>query len=104
MHREPDVGFDSGSPGCPGLKAGAKSLSHPGCLPHRILCKVQEVRQKGDSRLKPRPLTGFCLLRWPEVVSQKALRVLWGGAARCPAGSLLACLGAPERRGSHGLL
>ena len=31
MHREPDVGFDPGSPGShPGPKAGAKPLSHPG--------------------------------------------------------------------------
>ena len=31
MHREPDVGFDPGSPGsCPGPKAGAKPLCHPG--------------------------------------------------------------------------
>ena len=31
MHREPDVGFDPGSPGsCPGPKAGAKMLRHPG--------------------------------------------------------------------------
>ena len=31
MHQEPDVGFDSGSPGsCPGPKAGAKPLRHPG--------------------------------------------------------------------------
>ena len=31
MHREPDVGFDPGSPGLhPGPKAGAKPLSHPG--------------------------------------------------------------------------
>ena len=30
--REPDIGFDPGSPGShPGLKAGAKPLSHPGC-------------------------------------------------------------------------
>ena len=30
-HREPDVGFDPGSPGsCPGPKAGAKPLRHPG--------------------------------------------------------------------------
>ena len=29
--REPDVGLDPGSPGsCPGPKAGAKQLSHPG--------------------------------------------------------------------------
>ena len=31
MHREPDVGFDPGSPGSrPGPKAGAKLLRHPG--------------------------------------------------------------------------
>ena len=31
MHWEPDVGFDPGSPGsCPGPKAGAKPLRHPG--------------------------------------------------------------------------
>ena len=31
MHREPDGGFDPGSPGsCPGPKAGAKPLRHPG--------------------------------------------------------------------------
>ena len=31
MHREPDVGLDSGSPGSrPGPKAGAKPLRHPG--------------------------------------------------------------------------
>ena len=31
MHREPEVGFDPGSPGSrPGPKAGAKPLHHPG--------------------------------------------------------------------------
>ena len=31
MHWEPDVGFDPRSPGsCPGPKAGAKLLRHPG--------------------------------------------------------------------------
>ena len=34
MHREPDVGFDPGSPGSrPGPKAGTKPLRHPG-IPH----------------------------------------------------------------------
>ena len=33
MHREPDVGFDPGSPGSrPGPKAGAKPLRHQGSL------------------------------------------------------------------------
>ena len=47
MHREPDVGFDPGSPGSrPGPKAGAKPLRHPGippmfffipdCFPHPL--------------------------------------------------------------------
>ena len=31
MHREPNVGFEPGSPGSrPGTKAGAKPLRHPG--------------------------------------------------------------------------
>ena len=31
MHREPDMGFDPGSPGSrPGPKEGAKPLRHPG--------------------------------------------------------------------------
>ena len=31
MHREPDMGFDPGSPGSrPGPKAGAKPVHHPG--------------------------------------------------------------------------
>ena len=38
MHREPDVGFDPGSPGLrPGSKAGAKPLRHPG-FPHVRIC------------------------------------------------------------------
>ncbi|CAD7685993.1 unnamed protein product [Nyctereutes procyonoides] len=36
MHREPDVGFDPGSPGSrPRPKAGAKPLRHPG-IPQKI--------------------------------------------------------------------
>ena len=38
MHREPDVGFDPGSPGlCPGPKAGTKPLRHPGILTVMVL-------------------------------------------------------------------
>ena len=38
--REPDVGLDPGSPGSgPGLKAGAKSLSHPGIPQSSILTR-----------------------------------------------------------------
>ena len=40
MHREPDVGFDPGSPGPrPGPKAGAKPLRHPGIPPTWFLIK-----------------------------------------------------------------
>ena len=39
MHREPDVGFDPGSPGLrPGPKAGAKPLGHPG-IPESLFFK-----------------------------------------------------------------
>ncbi|CAK7314218.1 hypothetical protein VULLAG_LOCUS18148 [Vulpes lagopus] len=49
MHREPDVGFDPGSPGSrPGPKAGAKPLCHPGIPlnPHFMvnLSKTKEAR------------------------------------------------------------
>ncbi|CAD7693982.1 unnamed protein product [Nyctereutes procyonoides] len=41
MHREPDVGFDPGSPGSrPGPKAGAKPLRHPG-IPRSVFLKKQ---------------------------------------------------------------
>ena len=45
MHREPDVGFDPGSPGSrPGPKAGAKLLHHPG-IPRCIHFKRQQEPQ-----------------------------------------------------------
>ena len=41
MHREPDVGFNPGSPGLrPGPKAGAKLLCHPG-IPIFLLLKTE---------------------------------------------------------------
>ena len=44
MHREPDVGFDPGSPGSrPGPKAGAKPLRHPG-IPDAAFRESQESR------------------------------------------------------------
>ena len=39
MHREPDVGFD---PGSPGPKAGAKPLRHPG-IPIFIYLFILEI-------------------------------------------------------------
>ena len=40
MHREPDVGFNPGSPGSrPGPKAGTKPLRHPG-IPQDFLIHV----------------------------------------------------------------
>ena len=54
MHREPDVGFDPGSPGLrPGPKAGAKPLRHPG-IPDSVF-KVhqnsQEKQYKNNSQI-----------------------------------------------------
>ena len=55
MHWEPDVGFNPGSPGsCPGPKAGAKPLCHPGIPLDRLLEDIVFFRwqflrgQKGD--------------------------------------------------------
>ena len=43
MHREPDVGFDPGSPGSrPGPKAGAKPLRHPGIPKLSIILSIQQ--------------------------------------------------------------
>ena len=43
MHQEPDVGFDPGSPGsCPGPKAGAKPLRHPG-IPSKAILKGNNI-------------------------------------------------------------
>ena len=50
MHREPDVGLDPGSPGsCPGPKAGAKPLRHPG-IP-RIIFLNKYTQQEKHSTL-----------------------------------------------------
>ena len=41
MHREPDVGFDPGSPGSRlGPKTGAKPLRHPG-IPMKQVLRIQ---------------------------------------------------------------
>ena len=66
MHREPDVGFDPGSPGsCPGPKADAKPLRHPG-IPIlffflRFYLSIHErhrERQRHRQREKQAPCTG----------------------------------------------
>ena len=45
MHWKPDVGLNPGSPGsCPGPKAGAKLLSHPGALLCSLCCFPTLVR------------------------------------------------------------
>ena len=50
MHREPDVGFDPGSPGShPGPEAGAKLLRHPGIPQNNHFNGLQEQSIKiGD--------------------------------------------------------
>ena len=48
MHQEPDVGFDPGSPGsCPGPKAGAKPLRHPGIPQIRYLYVSSHLENPG---------------------------------------------------------
>ena len=45
MHREPDVGFDPGSPGSrPGPKAGAKPLRHPGIPELNFIWELESHR------------------------------------------------------------
>ena len=71
MHREPDVGFDPGSPGLhPGPKASAKLLCHPGipsistlkiflhCAPAFVVSK-----EKSSVIFVPLYITSFSLLR-----------------------------------------
>ena len=56
MHREPDVGFDPGSPGSrPGPKAGAKPLRHPG-IPDFIYLfdRARESTSRGSGRRRSR--------------------------------------------------
>ena len=57
MHREPDVGFDPGSPGSrPGPKAGAKPLLHPG-IPIGMFIKAVTTQQPQLTRIM---LSGYC--------------------------------------------
>ena len=61
MHREPDMGFDPGSPGSrPGPKAGAKPLRHPG-VRQRIF-KVVTNTSKGEHRNTRRERRAQCRL------------------------------------------
>ncbi|CAK7288842.1 hypothetical protein VULLAG_LOCUS65 [Vulpes lagopus] len=61
MHREPDVGFDPGSPGSrPGPKAGAEPLRHPG-IPflnfYLFMIVTERERQRHRQREKQAPCT-----------------------------------------------
>ena len=54
MHREPDMGFDPGSPGSrPGPKAGAKPLRHPG-IPHMQILRNKTNEQKEKQKVENR--------------------------------------------------
>ena len=58
MHREPDVGFDPGSPGShPGPKAGAKPLRHAGIpinhfIKTSVLCSAVPAVAKTNEKQK----------------------------------------------------
>ena len=67
MHREPDVGFDPGSPGSrPGAKAGAEPLRHPGipitCIltetPRQTEKEVRRIYSRANNRLQVHPGCG----------------------------------------------
>ena len=59
MHREPDVGFNPGSPGSrSGPKAGAKPLRHPG-IPGGYLKKKEINRRKIFKKDSRRLAAGF---------------------------------------------
>ena len=56
MHREPDVGFDPGSPGSrPGPKAGAKPLRHPG-IPILHIFISQYIKNQQFTLIFPIPV------------------------------------------------
>ncbi|XP_072601400.1 queuosine-tRNA galactosyltransferase isoform X2 [Vulpes vulpes] len=68
MHREPDVGFDPGSPGSrPGPKAGAKPLRHPG-IPAFHVGSVSLVSMRSSVFTSHGPTvvmpTWFCSRTW----------------------------------------
>ena len=68
MHREPDVGFDPGSPGSrPGPKSGAKPLCHPGTHFSAFLTPPRKKSKKDGGLQKGRPQntrSHMCLLTW----------------------------------------
>ena len=79
MHRDPNVGFDPGSPGsCPGPKAGAKPLRHPG-IPLIFLFIQQASLQLhlGVSPYLQVPQQS------PAVASQEPSAPLWEQTPRC---------------------
>ena len=63
MHREPDVGFDPGSPGSrPGPKAGAKPLRHPG-IPLLLLLLITFrpiLLSAGETEAQGRAVLALC--------------------------------------------
>ena len=49
-HREPDAGLDPRTPGsCPGPKADAQLLSHPGVPRRRVLCSLHTPGMEPDT-------------------------------------------------------
>ena len=61
--REPDVGLDPWTPGsCPGLKAGAKPLSHPGIPGGDIITEQRHFSSIGSSLGSGRPQVGHTLM------------------------------------------
>ena len=70
MHREPDVGFDPGSPGSrPGPKAGAKPLRHPGIRSVAFLytnneTEEREIKESIPLTIAPKTIRYLGILRY----------------------------------------
>ena len=85
MHREPDVGFDSGSPGSrPGPKAGAKPQRHPGIPSCSFLIVLSSMCHHKDE---------FS----PVLVAQVRFKVRGKGMRLACSGSHAPCLTLRER-------
>ncbi|CAD7682574.1 unnamed protein product [Nyctereutes procyonoides] len=87
MHREPDVGFDPGSPGSrPGPKAGAKPLRHPGIPAFPFLLLKVVIKEWSESPEEPEQLQKLFVGGLRFETTDESLRShfeQWGTLADC---------------------
>ena len=73
MHREPDVGFDPGSPGLhPGPKAGAEPLCHPGIPTNVTFKKNRKEGSLGGAAVQRLPLAQGAILEIRDRIPRRA--------------------------------